>query len=112
MKELPDLTGVTMRDLKDLEGELGRPIGALLQGLAGGDMGAVDADVLAGLVWIRLRRDDPGVTIADVWGMDLGAFDEPGDSKKPPQSSGRQRSTRSPQNSPARGAARPSRSGT
>jgi hypothetical protein len=111
VKDLPDLTGVSMRNLKDLERELGRPIGKILQGLADGDMDSVDADVLAGLVWIRLRRDDPNVTLAEVWEMDLGAFKEP-DEKKAPRSPGPQRSTRSPRNSPGRGGAHPSRSGT
>jgi hypothetical protein len=112
MKNLPDLSGVTLRDLKDLEHELGRPIGAVLSGLAGGDMSNIDADVLAGLVWIRLRRDEPAITLAQVWELDLSAFDEELDSKKAPSSPARNRSTRSQPSSPERGGARPSRSAT
>ena len=72
-----DLANITVRDLKDLETLTGRPIGTLFQALAGGDMSGLDADTLAGLFWLRLRKDDPALTIEGVLDMDLGALGGP-----------------------------------
>jgi hypothetical protein len=110
VKDLPDLRGITLRDLKDLERALERPIGIVMKSLADGDVSKIDADVLAGLVWIRLRREDPAVTLDDVWAMDLSAFDEL--ELDPKVSLGPNLSTGSPRKSRGRGAARPSPSAT
>ena len=61
-----NLANITLRDLRDLEGVLGKPIGSLFAALAGGDISALGADLMAGLFWLRLRKDDPAVTLDDV----------------------------------------------
>ena len=72
--DLGDLSNITIRDLRDLEGVIGKPIGALFSSLAGGDMAGLDAETLAGLFWLRLRKDDPELTLDDVLDLDLGAL--------------------------------------
>lgn len=71
---LGDLANITIRDLRDLEAVTGRPIGALFEKLAGGDMTGLDAETLAGLIWLRMRKDDPTLTLDDVLDLDLGAL--------------------------------------
>lgn len=69
-----DLSNITVRDLKDLEGVIGKPIGSLFAALSGGDMSNLDADTLAGLFWLVLRKDDPELTLDGVLDLDLGAL--------------------------------------
>ena len=77
MAEIGDLANITVGDLRDLEGVIGKPIGTLFAALSGGDMSGLDADTLAGLFWLRLRKDDPQLTLEDVYDLDLGALGEP-----------------------------------
>jgi hypothetical protein len=72
--DVGDLANITIRDLRDLEGVIGKPIGSLFQSLAGGDMSSLDAETLAGLFWLRLRKDDPELSLDDVLDLDLGAL--------------------------------------
>lgn len=72
--DLGDLANITIRDLRDLEGVIGKPIGSLFASLAGGDMSGLDAETLAGLFWLRLRKDDPELSLDDVLDLDLGAL--------------------------------------
>ena len=76
-----DLSSITLRDLSELEKQIGKPIGALFEALAGGDMSALTTDLMAGLFWLRLRKDDPEVTLDDVWELDLGGLN-PADPKE------------------------------
>ena len=69
-----DLSSITLRDLSELEKQLGTPIGALFEALAGGDMSALTTDLMAGLFWLRLRKDDPEITLDAVWDLDLGGL--------------------------------------
>jgi hypothetical protein len=71
---LGDLAHITIRDLRDLEGVLERPIGSLFASLGDGDLSALDAETLAGLFWLRYRRDDPTFTYDDALDLDLGAI--------------------------------------
>ena len=61
--DIGDLANITVRDLADLEAELGKPIGAVFEKLAGGDMSGLNVETLAGLLWLRLRKDDPDLTL-------------------------------------------------
>ena len=72
--ELGDLSNITVRDLRDVESVIERPIGALFTALSGGDMSLLDADTLAALLWVRMRKDDPELTLDDVFDLDLGAL--------------------------------------
>lgn len=83
MPDLPDLSNITVRDLRDLEAVLERPIGSLFESLAGGDMSGLSADMLAGLLWLRLRKDDPALEFEGVLDMDLGALGAAGISAAP-----------------------------
>jgi hypothetical protein len=69
-----DLSTITLRDLKDLEGMIGKPIGSLFAALSGGDVSELGADLMAGLFWLRLRKDNPELTLDAVWDMDLGGL--------------------------------------
>ena len=69
-----DLSNVTLRDLRDLESMMGKPIGSLFAALSGGDISSLSADLMAGLFWLRLRKDDPDLTLDDVLDMDLGGL--------------------------------------
>jgi hypothetical protein len=71
---LDDLSNITVRDLRDVESVIERPIGALFAALGGGDMSTLDADTLAALLWVRMRKDDPELTIEGVLDLDLGAL--------------------------------------
>jgi hypothetical protein len=73
------MAGVRLRDLPDLEAAMGRPIGALFEALASGDLAEVDAMTFAGMIWLRMRRDDPGLTFEAVLDLDLGALEEEAD---------------------------------
>jgi hypothetical protein len=68
------LAGITIRDLGDLETEIGKPIGSLFEALQGGDLSGLDARTLAGLIWLRMRNDDPDLTYDAVLDLDLGAL--------------------------------------
>jgi hypothetical protein len=69
-----DLSNITIRDLRDLEAVIGKPIGSLFESLAGGNLSGLDAETLAGLFWLRLRKDDPKITLDDVLDLDLGGL--------------------------------------
>lgn len=56
-----DLDSLTLSDLMELERELGRKTGDMLsRGIAG-----VDAQTLAGLIWLNRHKADPSYTLAD-----------------------------------------------
>lgn len=71
-----ELSGITIRDLAELEGVIGRPIGALFAAIGEGDMSGLDARTLAGLIWLRMRRDDPELTYEGVMDIDLGSLSQ------------------------------------
>ena len=79
-----DLENITLRDLRELEAVIGKPIGSLFEALAGGDMSALGTDLMAGLFWVRLRKDDPNITLEEVWDMDLGGLSPNGSAPKVP----------------------------
>lgn len=109
-----DALGLTLGDLEDLETETGLDVLGLLENADK----RLPVRLLVGLVWVVLRRDTPGLTVAEVRGMDLGAIDldalaaglpkanrarrrasasdSPGHGGSPRANSGGQRSTRSP----------------
>jgi hypothetical protein len=68
------LAGITVRDLGDLEEQMGKPIGTLFEALSEGDLSGLDARTLAGLLWLRMRKDDPAMTYDDALDLDLGAL--------------------------------------
>jgi hypothetical protein len=68
------LAGITVRDLGDLEEQIGKPIGALFEKLTEGDLSGLDSRTLAGLLWLRMRKDDPELTYDDVLDVDLGTL--------------------------------------
>ena len=69
-----DLSGITIRDLRELEKVLGKPIGSVFEAMAGGDMSGLTADTMAGLIWLRMRKDDPELTYDAVLDLDLAGL--------------------------------------
>lgn len=67
-----DMDDLTLTDLMDLERELGRKTGDMLsRGIAG-----VDAQTLAGLVWLARRKVDPGFTIEQALNTKFNAIQQ------------------------------------
>ena len=77
-----DLSNITIRDLRDLEKVLGQPIGSVFEAMAGGDMSGLTADTMAGLIWLRMRKDDPELTIDGVLDLDLAGLGGSADAPK------------------------------
>ena len=75
--DVAQLSGITIRELSELETVMGRPIGALFAALGDGNMSGLDARTLAGLIWLRMRKDQPDLTYDDVLDIDLGSLSAP-----------------------------------
>jgi hypothetical protein len=62
---------LTARELKEVEVMVGKPIGAIMGGVATGDLSSLGVDVMVAFVWITERRDNPGLDVDTVWGYGL-----------------------------------------
>jgi len=72
-----DVSKLKLRDVRDFDHEVGWPITELEKRLGSQEEPSLSADAVTGLVtfiWLVERRDNPELTLDDVWDRDLDSL--------------------------------------